>query len=71
MMKIRFSACAETLLQRTAANVRAATMKRMNFSLVDGAPPRTLIRDCGKEVNGALTVQVSSEAFTGLSSAMS
>jgi hypothetical protein len=39
MMKIRFSACAATLLKRTAAKVRAATMKRMDLSLMDGAPP--------------------------------
>jgi hypothetical protein len=48
-------------------------MKRMDLSLVDGAPPflRALIRDCGKEVNGVLTVLDDSKAFTRLSSAMS
>jgi hypothetical protein len=38
MMKIRFSACAETLPHRTAAKVRAAAMKRMDLSLLEGTP---------------------------------
>jgi hypothetical protein len=46
-------------------------MKRMDLSLLEGTPCGCWLEDCGKAVNGALTVEDSSEAFTGLSSALS